>query len=258
MALTLFLVVAAGASIVWGRVNRLGFSRGTTWVVRSIMKYSRTNEELIRSYLIWCLYMAVGAIAAVALMLAYHVDLLRFLGLAPNFAWIIPLTFIAQNSLTGLLMQLWVVARPSSDVFADLTSVLWVRYTLTLPRLMRMVAPLCAAVIEEVFFRGAVFLILIERFPRTGAYWPIVVCTVLFALQQVLQTDTLGQSVIFLAGCTSISVVGCLAFLYTGSFVPTLVCHTAYAAVYLQLGTAVPNRQATRERANPRAAYTGF
>jgi len=207
---------------------------------------------------VWCIYTSAGLVGAVALLAAYQVDLLRFLTLAPNYLWVIPLAFIAQNSLTGLMMQLWLVARPRSDVFSDLTSILWVRYTLMMPRVMRMMAPLCAAVIEEGFFRGAVFLILIKHFPQTGAYWPIFVCTALFALQQVLQTDTVGQRVIFLVGSTSISVVGCFATLYTGSFLPTLVCHAAYAAVYLQLGTSVPKWQPRKQRAKPSAAYPSF
>ena len=258
MALALFLIIVTVASILWGRANRIGYSRVITSAARFIMKYSQMNEDLIRSYLVWCIYTSAGLVGAVALLAAYQVDLLRFLTLAPNYLWVIPLAFIAQNSLTGLMMQLWLVTRPRSDVFSDLTSVLWVRYTLMMPRVMRMMAPLCAAVIEEVFFRGAVFLILIKHFPQTGAYWPIFVCTALFALQQVLQTDTVGQRVIFLVGSTSISVVGCFATLYTGSFLPTLVCHAAYAAVYLQLGTSVPKWQPRKQRAKPSAAYPSF
>jgi membrane protease YdiL (CAAX protease family) len=166
--------------------------------------------------------------------------------------------FVAQNSLTGLLMQLWLTARPRSDIFSDLVGILWVRYTLMMPRLMRMTAPLGAAVVEETFFRGAVFLILIARFPQIGAYWPIFVCTALFVLQQVLQTDTLGQRVIFLVGSTSVSVVGCFATLYTGSVLPTVVCHAAYAVVYLQLGTALPKWQPRPQEARPSAAHRSF
>ena len=178
-----------------GKTNRIGYSRVVTSAARFSMKYSQVNEDVIRSYLVWCIYMSAGLVGAVALLTAYRVDLLQFLALAPKYLWVIPLAFIAQNSLTGLMMQLWLVARPRSDVFSDLTSILWVRYTLMMPRVMRMMAPLCAAVIEEVFFRGAVFLILIIRFPWIGVYWPIFVCTGLFVLQQVLQTDTIGQRV---------------------------------------------------------------
>jgi membrane protease YdiL (CAAX protease family) len=255
VALALFLIVVTIVSILWGRTNRIGYSRVITSAARFIMKYSQMNEELIRSYLVWWVYMFVGLIGAVALLAAYQVDLFRFLALDSEYLWVIPLAFIAQNSLTGLMMQLWLVARPKGDVFSDLTSVLWVRYTLMMPRVMRLMAPLSAAVIEEVFFRGAVFLILIKRFPQIGAYWPIFVCTALFVLQQLLQTDTVGQRVIFLVGSTSVSVVGCLATLYTGSFLPTLVCHGVYAVLYLQLGTLMPKWQPIKQGAKPSATY---
>jgi len=258
MALALFLTVVTVTSVLWGRANRIGYTKGITTPARFIMKYSRVTEEAIRSYLVWCVYMAVGLVGAVVLLAAYDVDLVRFMPLAPGYAWAIPVAFIAQNSLTGLMMQVWLVARPRSDIFSDLVGILWVRYTLMMPRAMRMTAPLCAALVEEVFFRGAVFLILLVRFPGIGAYWPIVICTALFVLQQVLQTDTLGQRVIFLVGSTSISVVGCLVTLYTGSLLPTLVCHAAYAAVYLQLGTTLPKWQPRSPRVRPSASYRGF
>jgi hypothetical protein len=258
VALALFLIVVTVVSILWGRTNRIGYTRVITSAARFIMTYSRMNEELIRSYLVWCVYMFVGLIGAVALLAAYQVDLLGFLALDRKYLWVVPLSFIAQNSLTGLMMQLWLVARPRSDVLSDLTSILWVRYTLMMPSVMRMMAPLFAAVIEEVFFRGAVFLILIERFPQTGAYWPIFVCTALFVLQQLLQTDTVGQRVILLVGSTSVSVVGCLATLYTASFLPTLVCHGAYAVWYLQLGTLMPKSQPRKQGSKPSAGYPRF
>jgi membrane protease YdiL (CAAX protease family) len=163
---------------------------------------------------------------------------LRFLTLDPSYLTLVPLAFIAQNSLTGLMMQLLIAANPKINVFWELTTIPWVRYTLMMPGIVRAIAPLGAAIAEEVFFRGAVFLVLVNNFPQTGTYLPIFVCTVLFVVQQVLQVDTLGQGLILLIGSTSISIVGCAATLYTGSFLPTLLCHTAYAFVYLQLGTS--------------------
>ncbi|MFG1610496.1 CPBP family intramembrane glutamic endopeptidase [Actinoplanes sp. NPDC049265] len=258
MALTLFLSVVTILAVLWGRTNRLGYSRFITSPARVIMTYSRMTDELIRSCLVWCLYLSVGLLGAVALLVAYRINLLNHLTVSQGQAWVIPVAFIAQNALTGLMMQLWLVARPGSDIFADLVGILWVRYTLMMPRLMRVAAPLGAAVVEEVFFRGAVFLILLTRFPGIGAYWAIVVCTALFVVQQILQTDTTGQRVIFLVGSTSISIVGCLTMLYTGSFLPTLVCHAAYAAVYLQLGTTLPKWQVRRAGTKARAGNSSF
>ena len=138
-----------------------------------------------------------------------------------------------------------------------------------MPGIMRVIAPLGAAIFEEVFFRGAVFLVLIKHFPQTGAYLPILVCTVLFVVQQVLQTDTLGQGLILLIGSTSVSIVGCITILFTGSFLPTLLCHAAYACFYLQLGTsqnwsslgsipAMPTSNPKIERSKPSSAYPDF
>jgi hypothetical protein len=261
VSLGVFLILVTAASVFWGRVNRLGYSRGITSLGRFIMKYSKMRAELVQSYLVWSMYLLTGLVAALALLTAYQVNLLHYIPLATKYLPVIPLAFIAQNSLTGLMMQLWLVSRPTSNVFSDLTSIPWVSYTLMMPRVMRMISPLSAAIVEEVFFRGAVFLILIHKFPETGAYLAIFVCTALFVLQQVLQTDTIGQAVIFVVGSTSISVVGCITILYTGSFLPTLLCHAAYSVVYLQLGRTMrkmPNRIPTKQGSTTKAAYPTF
>lgn len=256
--LILFLIIVIAVSIFWGKVNRIGYSKPITSIAHLIMQHSKMNVEFIRSYTVWCIYIFVGLAAAVALLTAYQVNLLRFLTLDPRYVPLIPLAFIAQNSLTGLLMQLALAAKPTIDVFSELTNVPWVRYTLMMRGAMRMISPLCAAIIEEVFFRGAIFLILIIDFPETGAYLPIFVCTALFVLQQVLQTDTFGQGLIFLVGSTSISVVGCIATLYTGSFLPTLLCHAAYAVFYLQLGTSMPKSIPKIQRPKLGSTYPTF
>jgi hypothetical protein len=139
-----------------------------------------------------------------------------------------------------LLIGSLLVATPNLNLFSELISIRWISYTMLLPAGMRVLSPLLAAVLEEVFFRGGVFLILLNRFPETGPYFAILVCTALFDVQQVLQTDTLGQGLILLIGSTSISIVGCIAMLHTGSFLPALVCHPAYAFFYLQLGSSLP------------------
>lgn len=258
MDLILFLIIVTVASIFWGRINRIGYSKFITSIVRFIMKYSKMNAEIIRSYLVWSIYMFVGLVAAVALLLTYRVNLLRYLTLDPRYFALVPLAFLAQNSLTGLMMSVLIAAKPKMDVFSELTSIPWVRYTLMMPGIMRVTSPLGAAIFEEVFFRGAVFLVLINNFPQTGAYLPILVCTVLFVVQQVLQTDTLGQGLILLIGSTSVSIVGCIATLYTGSFLPTLLCHTAYAFFYFQLGASMSKSNPKNLRPKPSSAYPNF
>src|ERR1700751_594014 len=188
--LILFLIIVTVASIFWGRINRIGYSNFITSNVHFIMKYSKMNAELIRSYLVWSIYIFVGLVASLALLLTYRVNLLRFLTLNPRYFIVIPLAFIAQNSLTGLMMQLLILAK-GTNVFLEVTRIPWVSYTPMMPGIMRVSSPLGAAIFEEVFFRGSVFLVLINNFPQTGAYLPIFVCTALFVLQQVLQTDTL-------------------------------------------------------------------
>ena|ERR1700733_12430126 len=256
--LILFLIIVTLVSIFWGRINRIGYNKVITSIVRFIMKYSKMNAEMIRAYLVWSIYMLVGLVAAVGLLSTYQVNLLRYLALDPAYFVLIPLAFIAQNSLTGLMMDLLILAKPTMDVFLELTSIPWVRYTLMMPGAMRVISPLGAAIFEEVFFRGTVFLILINKFPQIGTLLPILVCTVLFVVQQMLQTDTLGQRLIMLVGSTSISFVGCIVTLYTRSFLPTVLCHAAYALFYLQLGASMPRINPKGQRSKRSSVYPDF
>jgi hypothetical protein len=75
LALILFLIIVTATSIFWGRINRIGCSKSITSIVHFIMKYSKMNAELIRSYMVWFIYMFVGLGAAVALLTAYQVNL---------------------------------------------------------------------------------------------------------------------------------------------------------------------------------------
>jgi hypothetical protein len=258
LELLVFLTIVTATSVFWGRINRIGYSRFITSLVRFVMKYSKMNAELIRSYLVWGIYLLVGLLAAVTLLLAYQVGLSPYLNLDPAYLPVIPLTFIAQNSLTGLVIALLIVGRPSLNLFSELTRIPWVSYTLLMPASTRVLSPLGAAVVEEVFFRGSVLLVLLTRFPEAGAPFAIVVCTLLFVVQQVLQTNTLGQGLILLVGSASISVVGCVAMLYTGSFLPALACHPAYAFFYLKLGSSLPTSSTKHQRSAPTAAYPDF
>src|SRR5262245_36207905 len=144
--LALFLVIVTAASIFWGRINRIGYSRFITSIVRFIMKYSKMNAELIRSYLVWSIYMVVGLVVAVALLLTYQVNFLRYLALDPRYFALIPLAFIGQNSLTGLMMDLLIIAKPKMNLLLELTSIPWVKYTMMMPGIMRVMSPLGAAV----------------------------------------------------------------------------------------------------------------
>ena len=257
LELSVFRAIVTAVSMCWGRVNRIGYSNVVTEMVRVVMNYSRMNAELIRCYIVWVIYLALGAATSILLLTIFKINFLRYLTLGPASLPLIPLAFIAQNSLTGLLMQTVIAVKPGADIFSELANVIWVRYTLTMPGVMRMVSPLCAAMVEELFFRGTVFLILINHLPETGVLFAIVACTALFIVQQVLQTDTVGQGLIFIIGSTSISIVGYMITLYTQSFLSTLLCHAAYAVLYLQLGTSMP-KSGLRSQRKPTSAYSNF
>src|SRR5215475_13183880 len=114
--LILFLTIVTVVSVVWGRVTRVGSRKFIASMAHFIMKYSRMNAELIRTYLVLSIYLLVGLGASLALLLASQVNLLSFFPLDPRYFMVVPLAFIAQNALTGLVMSSLMVAEPTLDV----------------------------------------------------------------------------------------------------------------------------------------------
>lgn len=237
LALIVFLGSALLFSLFWGRVTRLSAaSSRTTALVHVLMRFSQRNTELIRAYLIWAAYLLTGLIGCAVYLAIFRVNILSFFRFELVFFAYVVLGIIAQTALASLILLVVGAINPRLNWYAIVMSTPWVRVFPLLPRAVRVAYPLSGAFVEELFFRGAIFLILVMQFPWVDAWVAILISTLLFVVQQSLNTSSRLQSFMMSVGAVAISVVGCLLFLLTDSFLPPLLCHELYVIFYFGQG----------------------
>jgi membrane protease YdiL (CAAX protease family) len=242
LALIVFLGSALLFSLFWGRVTRLSAaSSRTTALVHLLMRFSRRNTELIRAYLIWAAYLVTGLIGSVIYLVIFRVNILLFFRFELGFFAYVVLGIIAQTALASLILLIVGAVNPRLNWYAMVMSTPWVRVFPLLPRGVRVAYPLSGAFVEELFFRGAIFLILVQRFPWVNVWAAILISTLLFVVQQSLNTSSHWQSFMMSVGAVAISVVGCLLFLLTDSFLLPLLCHGLYVIFYFGQGKSSEN-----------------
>lgn len=242
LALIAFLSSALLFSLFWGRVTRLSAaSSRTTALVRLLMRFSQRNTELIRAYLIWAAYLLTGLMGSAVYLAVFRVNILSFFRFELGFSAYVVLGIIAQTALASLILLIVGAINPRLNWYAIVMSTPWVRVFPLLPRAVRVAYPLSGAFVEEPFFRGAIFLILVLQFPWVDVWAAIVISTLLFVVQQSLNTSSWRQSFMMSVGAVAISVVGCLLFLLTDSFLSPLVCHELYIIFYFGQGKSSAN-----------------
>jgi membrane protease YdiL (CAAX protease family) len=116
--------------------------------------------------------------------------------------------------------------------FKELKEIPWMAGLRQLPDRIVPAAAALAGVVEELFFRGVVIFILIDRFgvrPVAAA----VIAGILFCLEQLVQLQTSFQMLVIGCGCVAISAVGGLLVIVTGSVVPALFCHASFVLFFM-------------------------
>jgi hypothetical protein len=144
--------------------------------------------------------------------------------------WALCLAVVGAVSWIGVWMAALHAARPNLDIPSVVNSVPWVRASLALSARYRWLVPLCGAVVEETFYRGAVALGLVA-----GGFEPAVAALIagtLFTVTQMGMTQTAQQAAILGVSSVVVSVFGSLLVLSSGSLLPAVVLHGAFAAFY--------------------------
>jgi hypothetical protein len=242
LALIVFLGSALLFSLFWGRVTRLSAaSSRTTALVRLLMRFSTNNAELMRAYLIWAAYLLTGLIGSALYLAIFRVNILLFFRFEMRFFADLTLGIIAQTALASLILLIVGSVNPRLNWYAIVMSTPWVRVFPLLPRAVRIAYPLSGAFAEELLFRGTIFLILVLQFPWVDVWAAILISTLLFVVQQSLNTSSWRQGFMMSVGAVAISVVGCLLFLLTDSFLPPLLCHEMYVIFYFGQGKSSGN-----------------
>lgn len=241
MAIGGFLALSLAAAGGWGLV--LWYAADRVRYVRELafrtMTYVPWTLDEARASLLAALYLVTGIVLTAAFAYAFGVPLWG--SLAPSSALLatIVLGVVAEISVTDLLVTVMVIPVFGRNRFAELSTVPWIEGVNRLPAGSAAWAAASAGAVEELFFRGVLLRICVQHFGM--AWWlALTAVTVLFLVQQLVQIRSAFQAAVIGAGCLTISVVGGMLVLTTGSAVPAVAAHAAFVLFFMRRRTERP------------------
>jgi membrane protease YdiL (CAAX protease family) len=237
--LGVFLAAAVVFSLVWGRTlwycdeQSQAFRR----FVLFFMGFTRRRSSEVRALSLSAIYYGLGLVAALlfATTLGLRVSYLPFF--SGTHLVLAILGAVGEISLTNLLVDLGcrVTGQGGPERFAEMKEIPWMKGIQQLPAAVVPGAAALGGAIEELFFRGVLLRILTERL-LVAPLAAVAIAGILFGVQQLVQVRTAFQALVIGCGCVSLSLVGGLLVVLTGSVVPAVLCHASFVVFFMTQG----------------------
>jgi hypothetical protein len=240
------LAAALVVSLAWGRV--LGYLHERSDAFRRAalvaMGFSARSPTEVRALMLAAVYYGVGLIAAVCMALMFDLPVFSLAGSSGWHAWAALLGAVGEISLASLFVDLLCrLTRTRPERFAEIQEIPWMVGLQQLPRGTAPAAAALGGIIEELFYRGVLLMILIELGLAPSV--AVVAAGALFLLQQLLQVQTAFQAMVLGSACVAISLVGGLLVVATGSVIPALLSHASFVVFFVGQR---PDRARSRRR----------
>ncbi|MCL2737179.1 MAG: CPBP family intramembrane metalloprotease [Propionibacteriaceae bacterium] len=238
MTLVAALVYVVVVTILYGiMLNHLATSRILERMAMSLMRFTRAQKFTVQVILAWIAYLGCGIIFMV-------IGMLCFPGGRGQFGWsltwttvlVATLGFLAQSSTSSLGLMGVKAIKPSLRWDQIVWDIGWVSVSEKLPTGLRVIYPMSSSLVEEILFRCVMYPIVRAALGGVpgGTWIAIGIIAVAFCAQQVLNTQTFWQGVAMATGSFAVSVIGCLMMEVSGSYLPTIATHMAFALFYTQ------------------------
>lgn len=241
-ALAVFLALSILFSLVWGLSLRYLDERSQVlrrWVF-FVMGFTRRRSGEVRALLLSIIYYGIGLLAALLFAISFGLAVSAVISFSATHLALTILGIVAEISLSNLFVDLGcrIMGQGRPEQFAEVREIPWIKGLREFPS---GVAPLVAAfggVVEEIFFRGVLLLILMDKL-MVAPLLAVMITGTLFCLQQLLQVRTRFQAMVIGSGCVAISLVGGLLVVFTGSVVPAVLCHASFVIFFMTQGSGV-------------------
>jgi len=226
--------------IIWGKI--LWYlserSRLVKNLVMKIMTVSTSSNAVIKSKILSVIYFFYSIIGFVLLAIISGRGILSLFSFT---ILTIPLAlfgFLTQIMIISLVLGVFLPIlrkKVSSRITEEVGESPWILGISEMrnPFLITIV-PGISGFFEEMFFRGA-FLYALTNILCINLWVSIVIVTIAFLIQQVLQLTNPGQIIIIGISCIIISVTGSWMVLSSGSIFPAALAHSVYAIFYVRL-----------------------
>lgn len=231
----IFLAAVTLFSIIWGRV--ILFNSDKDYINKLtffIMRFSRAQKIHIHSLILGMCYFGTFIVGSIIFSVLYRVNVFKYFLIKPEFIPFIFIGIFAEISVSNMVMFVVSSLINKVDWVGEIKEIPWIDAISRMPEKYGPFVPLLGAFFEEFFYRGVLFLILINVYPQIGLVASIAIPSVLFALQQMLNSQSIPQAITMAIGSISVSIIGCLLFLHTNSFLPALIAHESFVIFYFR------------------------
>lgn len=223
-----------GAGAAWLALYRLPFAKPRTRkrIKLAVSTKTGVDPRYVFPILGTVIYLVVGLIAMAVVIVGSGP------GVSTMFSWDVNLrdlsltafAMVGAACLTAFAMSMVYAVSPRVDIPSAVNNVVWIREVMALPVQWRWTIPMSSAAVEETFFRGVLLVGLLAA--DTPVWLAIAISTVIFTTGQVILTENRLQALVLALSSVVISVVGGLLVVITGSIIPAIVVHAAFAGFY--------------------------
>lgn len=200
-----------------------------------LMKYVKCDYNFTYVCLMTLVYIFNLFTFGLVIAIIYRFNILPYFFIQKQYIPYIFVGIIGALSLNSLIVCFLIMLpsmRKGKNIGEEVLSIPWIKFVYSVPVSFRWIIVISSAFFEELFFRGFLYIVLREKFPKIGFVIPVIIVGFLFALQQMIKTVTIKQKLIIGLSSIVISVIGCLLIEYTGSLIPAFLSHISFVIYY--------------------------
>jgi hypothetical protein len=234
-----FLAGATVVSVIWGLSLWYFYERSQLlrhWIF-FVMGFTRRRSEEVRAVLLSAVYYVIGLLASLLFVGAFGLSPVAMFSFSATHLPLAILGIVGEISLSNLLVDFGckVTGQGKPEKFAELKEIPWMKGLRDLPPKAVVVGAALGAMVEELFFRGVLVLILTQKL-LVAPWLAVMIAGALFVLEQLVQLRTAFQAMVIGSSCVAISLVGGLLVVATGSVVPAVLCHVSFVVFFIFSG----------------------
>lgn len=205
------------------RANRVALALGTITSLRPALAYAISGTIL---------YIALGMGACILVADAARISFTDLFLTNLSLELLAPTCLGLIGSLSWVAMGVSIVMaiRPTTDLRNSIRKVRWLAVLDAIPLKMRFAAPMLAALVEEIYFRGVVYAAVDAA---GGSAWlGFATGALLFTAGQVMFCDNKVAALVIGSASLVVSVFGGILVAAYNNVLPALAVHISFAGYY--------------------------
>lgn len=231
------LIYISVSVLLYGKIlDIIVYSPVLEFVGRIFMRFIRLQKFIIQACFCWFAYLFTGFVLSAAGLLIFRPDVTvrDFFSIDFSKLPIVLVAFFGQMTLAAMILLLIKGFSPHLEWNEIIGNVGWIKVSKRFPRAVRIIYPMSSAFFEEILFRGVMFSILLGIFKNQGIWIPLIIVTIAFCVEQILNTQTIIQGIGLAVGSAAISAIGCMLVIATGSYFSAILTHMMFALFYVE------------------------